>query len=210
MIVPSSYFIFIDIAIVAMFICFIIVGYSKGFVYEVLSLLYTAISIVASWFLAPIFASMYPLVKLENLNTQAELLSRFINLDVILNTVIYFVLIFIIFKILYILLSLIFKGMNKLPVLGTINKILGAVIGILNATIVTIFLSLLLTMPIFKNGNEIKNNTIFKYINNYSDEAITLIVQNVDLNHIKQQFKDFDINNAREDFKLWLEHTRNE
>lgn len=210
MIVPSSFFIFIDIAIVAMFICFIIVGYSKGFVYEVLSLLYTAITIVASWFLAPIFASMYPLVKLENLNTQAELLSRFINLDVILNTVIYFVLIFIIFKILYILLSLIFKGMNKLPVLGTINKILGAVIGILNATIVTIFLSLLLTMPIFKNGNEIKNNTIFKYINNYSDEAITLIVQNVDLNHIKQQFKDFDINNAREDFKLWLEHTRNE
>ena len=210
MIVPSSFFIFIDIAIVAMFICFIIVGYSKGFVYEVLSLLYTAISIVASWFLAPIFASMYPLVKLENLNTQAELLSRFINLDVILNTVIYFVLIFIIFKILYILLSLIFKGMNKLPVLGTINKILGAVIGILNATIVTIFLSLLLTMPIFKNGNEIKNNTIFKYIKNYSDEAITLIVQNVDLNHIKQQFKDFDINNAREDFKLWLEHTRNE
>ena len=210
MIIPESSFVYIDIAIVAMFICFIIVGYSKGFVYEVLSLLYTAISIVASWFLAPIFASMYPLVKLENLNTQAELLSRFINLDVILNTVIYFVLIFIIFKILYILLSLIFKGMNKLPVLGTINKILGAVIGILNATIVTIFLSLLLTMPIFKNGNEIKNNTIFKYINNYSDEAITLIVQNVDLNHIKQQFKDFDINNAREDFKLWLEHTRNE
>lgn len=203
--VPSNYFIFIDIFVVLIYLIFIIVGYKKGFLYELLSLVYTAGSLIVSWLLSPVLASIYPIIKLENSSAEIELLSKFVNLDAILNTIIYFVIIFLILKLFYFVLALIFKGMNKIPVIGKFNQILGSIVGILNATLITLTLSLLLTLPVIKNGSEIKNNTIFKYVSKYTDTIVTYVIDNVDLDHIKQEFDEFDVTKAREEFKNWLE-----
>ena len=192
--IPSNYFICIDILVVLLFIIFIFVGYKKGFLYELFSLIYTLASTIASWFLAPVFASLYPLIKLKNLTNDQMIIANFVNLEVILNTIAYFVIIFLVLKICYIVLSLLFKSINKVPIVGGFNRILGALMGIVNAAIITLFISMILSMPLIENGDEVKKNTVFAYINTYGEKAMSYIVENVDLNHIKSEFKDFDIN----------------
>lgn len=207
--ISSDYFIFINILIAIIYIVFIFIGYSKGFLYELISLFYSLISGLVSWFLSPVLANVYPIIQIDNLNSETELLSKFIDLSTILNTLIYFILIFLILKLLYILIALILKGMNSVPVIGKFNQILGIFAGIFNATLITLCLSMLLTLPIFKNGDEIKNGTIFKYVSEYSDKVLTYIVDNVYLDNVKRQFDDFDIDNARKEFKYWIESKKN-
>ena len=208
--IPNNYFIFIDIFLACIVLAFIIIGYKKGLLFEIVSLIYTAVSILASWFLAPVFAGLYPLIKLEKLTSDIEIINNFINLETILNTIVYFIIIFLVLKIFYILLALILKGFNKVPVIGGLNRILGAIVGAVNSLIVIFMLLMLLSTPIVKNGQEVKDNTLFKYLDTYSNKVLNYIVNNVDLNHIKQEFKDFDVDSARDQFKRWLEYKKYE
>lgn len=203
--ISSDYFMYINIFIGLVYLLFIIIGYSKGFLFELISLLYSLISGLVSWFLAPILANLYPIFDINNLNKETEILNKFVDLSAMINTLIYFVIVFLVLKLLYVFIAFILKGMNKVPVIGKFNQILGIFAGIFNATIITLALSMLLTLPVFKNGDEIKNGTVFKYVSEYSDKLLTYIVDNVDLDNVKKQFDNLDIDNARLEFKNWIE-----
>ncbi len=205
MLVPKSIFVFIDIFVIALFLIFMIIGYKKGFFYELLSLVYTALSCLGAWFLAPIFANLYPIIKLKNITTEIEIINKFVDLEAVLNSIVYFVIVFLLFKLLYIILVALFKGVNKVPVVGKLNKFFGLLVGVLNAAIVSLLLSMLLTLPIFKNGNEIINGTVFKYVNKYSETILSYTIDNINLDHMKEQFDSFDVNAAREQFKEYLD-----
>lgn len=207
--VPSDIFIYIDISILLIYALFIIVGYKKGFIFEIISIVFTGLSLLAAWFLSPVFAGLYPIIKLNNLNNKTEIINKFVNIDALLNSILYFVIIFLVLKLLYLLLSIVLKGFNKIPVIGSFNKILGAFAGVFNATLMILSLSLLLYLPIFENGEEIINKTFFKYIDEYSDSVLNFAIDNSDLNSFKDGFNDFDVDNAREEFKEWLQFKRN-
>lgn len=206
--IPNSYFLYIDILIVLIYLIFLFIGYKKGFLFELVSLVYTALTTFISWLLAPVLAVSYPIILFSEMNAETELISKLVNLDAVSNTVIYFVILFLIFKLLYLFVAFILKGMNKLPVIGKFNKVLGCLFGIINATIVTIMLSMLLQLPIIENSNEVINNTIFRFINEYSNNAIHFIVENVDLSSVKSKIDNFDVESARDDFKTWLDHKK--
>lgn len=203
--IPSVYFIYINILIGIIYLILIIIGYKKGFLFELVSFAFTIVAGLVSWFVSPVLASLYPIANLENLNKETELVSKIINLNALLNTAIYFILTFLVLKLFYFLLAILLKGMNKIPVIGKFNQLLGGIAGIFNATIITLVLSLLLSLPIFSNGNEVKNGTVFKYISNLTDKVLTILVDNVDLDNLKNKFENFDVNSARDDFKDWLQ-----
>ena len=202
--IPSNLYIYIDLFIALIFVVFIIIGYKKGFLLSLLSLFYSFLAVIASWFLSPVFAKMYPLVKLENLDEKAQILAKLVDINNILNNAIYFVLIFLVLKLFYFVLGLILKKMNKIPVIGKFNQILGAICGILNAIIVTIVLSLLFTLPIIKNGKSVINGTVFKYVNKCSEKIIGVAIDNIDFEQLKSQIQGIDIEQARESVKDWL------
>lgn len=201
--IPENYFIYINIAIVAIYLTFIIVGLTKGLVYEIASIFYTLFSFAISWFAAPVLASSYPIVNLEKISEEFSLLTKFINANSIIDTLIYFVIVFLILKLLYIVLSLLLKSFNKVPVLGGINRLLGGVFGLVNGTLVILVLSILLTLPIFKNGQEVRENTFFKYVNNISVKVNDYIIENIDLKKY-QTDSSIDIEQYREQLKEWL------
>lgn len=206
--IPLSLTSYINIGIALLYLALIIIGYSKGFLFELLSLVYTLAAAVAAWFLAPILASLYPIVKLEQIYPEYGLISELLNLNVMLNIVIYFIIVFFILKVIYWILSVVLKGINKIPVLGTFNKILGSICGIFNATLLCIVLSMLLTLPIFKNGPEIRDKTVLKYANVVTQKCLHYLANNVNIKNIKDEFESFDVDAARQSFKVWLE-TRN-
>lgn len=204
--IPQDYFLYISIGIGIIFLTLIIFGYIKGFLYELVSIIYTGLSIAISWFVSPTLASLYPIFSVEKLYPEYKIITNFMNLDAILNTLAYFLIVFLVLKVFYWVLSLLLKGMNKIPVLGKVNKLLGALVGVINGLLVCLALNMLLTLPIFKNGNEVRNGTILRYTNSLNKITLNYIAENIDLDNIKNQFESFDVDNARNDFKTWLEN----
>lgn len=173
--IGSNFILYINIGILILFIALIIIGYSKGFLLQLLSLLYTIASLTAAWFLSPVLAEKYPIIHLDKINSEYKLISEFLHLDNIINVVIYFIIIFFVLKLIYIILSVILKGVNKIPVVGKLNKVLGAMLGCVNAILISVLIGMLLTLPIFKNGKEIKDKTVLKYTDGIAQRCFVLI-----------------------------------
>lgn len=211
MTVPSEYFLYINIFIFALYLVFIFIGYKKGFLYELISLIYTALAIGAAWFVSPVLASVFPIVDLNTVSGgQYQMLSTMLNLNSIVNIVIYFLLVFLVLKLIYVFISLLLKSMNKIPVIGSFNQILGAVFGFINATLIVLSLSMLCSLPILKNGEEIKEGTVLKLITTYSDQALNFIMKEIGSYNLKQEVSDFDVESYREDLKQWILQHKND
>lgn len=203
MLIPENYFMYISIFVIALYIVLMIIGYNKGFLFELVNMLYTILSIFIAWVVSPVLANKFPIISIEKIDSQYSLLNTFFNLDNLLNNIAYFIITFLILKILYIFISLLTKSLNKIPVLGKLNKILGMFTGIFNATLITMALSMLLTLPLFKNGKDVREKTILKYVNKYSNQAISYIVDKITLNNIDGDI--LDVESYREEFLKWLD-----
>ena len=204
MIIPENYFIYITGFIVAIYLVMIYIGYRKGFLYELVSLLYTAASLILAWFASPVLASLFPLFDISSLNEKYELIDHFFNLNNLLNTVAYFLIIFLVLKLLYVFVALLMKSLNKIPVLVKLNQILGACSGVINATLIALALSMLMSLPLISNGREVREKTILKYINGVSDQALDFIVEKLSDANIKKDAEGIDIDSYREEFRKWL------
>ena len=186
-----------NILIIFVYLFFLIISYKKGFIYEAVNLLFTILIFFLAWFLSPILANLFPLVKLDPPYS-------LLGVEPILNTAIYYAIIVLVLRVLAFFIMPLFKKLSKIPFLGSLNKILGLIIGFINASIIIMLISFLLNTPLIKNGNEIKENTLFKYIDKYSNKGITYVVDHIDFNKIKEYVSDIDIDNARQSFKDWL------
>ena len=209
MIIPQNVFIFISLFIVALYIVMMIIGYTKGFLYEFVSLVYTGLSLLAAWFISPVLAKLYPLINTEKLG-QYKIMIDLFHLEEILNIIAYFIIIFLVLKIFYIFISMLMKSLNKLPVVGKFNQVLGALSGIINATLITVAISMLFTLPIFKNGDAVREQTILKYINSFTAQAYSFVMEKIATEKLNMDLKDLNVDELREQFKEWILHFNHE
>jgi len=194
--IPSQAFIFINILVVIVYVSCVITLYKKGFLYGIFKLLSTIGALILAWILAPVLQSLFTFIKLKDTYTQ--------SLIIILNTIIWFIILFILIKIVCLFFAPLLKKVSKIPVLGSVNKIGGILIGIIDATIVILIMSMLLKTPLIKNPQEVKQGTYIKYVDNLTSKGIELIVDNVDLTKIKENVSDFDVDKTRSEIKTWL------
>lgn len=197
MVISSEIFIYINVAIVAIYVLFALIGYKNGLALQVIDLIYNILAIVIAWFIAPILASHFPLVQLDELY-------KALNFNVLIDTLIYCVIVFLILKLAYLFIKPLFKGVSKLPIIGFVNKIGGFLFGLINATIVVLLLGMLLDTPMFKNGNEVKNGTYLKYCSDLSSKAMQITLDHINVDALKKSVDDFDVDSAREEFDKWL------
>lgn len=197
MVISSEIFIYINVAIVAIYVLFALIGYKNGLALQVIDLIYNILAIVVAWFIAPILASHFPLVQLDELY-------KALNFNVLIDTLIYCVIVFLILKLAYLFIKPLFKGVSKLPIIGFVNKIGGFLFGLINATIVVLLLGMLLDTPMFKNGNEVKNGTYLKYCSDLSSKAMQITLDHINVDALKKSVDDFDVDSAREEFDKWL------
>ena len=197
MIIPQNIFIYINIAVFLIYLIFAVVSYKNGFLLQALSLVYTVISLFVAWFTAPILAARIPLVKLE------ETYDAF-DLSPLINSLIYCIIVFLLMRLIYLFIAPLFKSLSKVPVLGILNRLAGLLLGLINATIVIMLLSMLLNTPFIKNGKEVKEATVFKYTDKLTAYAVDLTVNRLNLDAIKETVDGFDVDVAREKFTTWL------
>ncbi len=197
MTISSNYYIVIDILILAIYLSSLIVSFKNGLLYGILDLIYTGLCLAGAYFAAPVLASLFPIVELDSVY-------KMMNLEPIVNTVVFFVIITLVLKLLGLIILPLFKSVSKLPLIGSLNKLLGLVLGFLNATVIVLALGVLLNTPLIKNGSDVKEGTLFKYVSVYSEKAITYVSDNIPLDTFKDKIADFDVDKAREAFKEWL------
>ena len=195
MVISSAYFTYLNLALIILYLAFIVIGYKNGLILQIVDLVYNILALFICYFLAPILASHFPIVKLDEVYMA-------LKLNVLMDTLIYMIIVFILLKLLYLIIKPLFGFVSKIPLIGFVNDIGGALMGIVNATIVVLLFCMLLNTPLFKNGNEVKEKTYLKTINGLSYKALEY-----SMDHFKfeNEFKDFDIDKTRMAFDKWLE-----
>lgn len=143
---------YINPIIIVFLILMAFLGYKSGLLMQLFGLLNMIVKVIIAWIFAPIFASSIPLYNpdLGALNESA--------LDTLLteqmNTVIWFMLIYLVLTLLFLFLKPLIKGVGKLPIIKTVNQILGFVFGLAKGLIYLLIIIYLLSTPFFVNGRE--------------------------------------------------------
>ena len=202
--IPSNLFIFIDILIVIIFLFCIIKGLINGFIFELINILFLALSFAVAWFISPIFASKVPLIVLDVKNELALKLIEFSDAVILVNNLLWLVIIVLILNLLFMIIKPIFKKISKIPVIGPFNRVLGGILGGLRAFVICLLISVLLSMPVIQNGKDVNEGTVLKYADDVTSYATNLILNNINLDKIKEEFDDFDVDKARKDLASWL------
>ena len=195
MVISSAYFTYLNLALIILYLAFVVIGYKNGLILQIVDLVYNILALFIGYFLAPILASHFPIVKLDDVYMA-------LKLNILMDTIIYMIIVFILLKLLYLIIKPLFGFVSKIPLIGFVNDIGGALMGVVNATIVVLLFCMLLNTPLFKNGNEVKEKTYLKTINGLSYKALEY-----SMDHFKfeNEFKDFDIDKTRMAFDKWLE-----
>lgn len=195
--ISNTAFIYVNIFIVAIFIITCLTALKKGLALQALSLIYTALSLFVSWILSPILAGRFPIVKLEGKYEG-------LNITTVVNAFVYFIIIFVLLRILYWIISPLFKSISKLPILGSVNRIGGLILGFINGLLIFIFLTFLVNTRIVKNSKELINGTLFKYGDYVTKEVTKFAVEHIDFNELKDNIDDFDVDKTRQSLTIWL------
>lgn len=195
MVISSAYFTYLNLALIILYLAFVVIGYKNGLILQIVDLVYNILALFIGYFLAPILASHFPIVKLDEVYMA-------LKLNVLMDTLIYMIIVFILLKLLYLIIKPLFGFVSKIPLISFVNDIGGALMGIVNATIVVLLFCMLLNTPLFKNGNEVKEKTYLKTINGLSYKALEFSMDHFDF---QKEFKDFDIDKTRMAFDKWLE-----
>lgn len=131
-------------------------AYKKGFFFQLLDVAASIGIIIYSFQNCSKFADQFPLYK-EN-----EAVMKYVNI------VLWFVLAYIILRILYYFVEAILKWISKTifknRALKLVNRLLGLAVGLVKVFIIYSIVCLMCLLPIVKNGNDFVNSTPLIYI----------------------------------------------
>jgi len=148
---PMNSAIVLNSIVVFLFLFFVITGYSRGLIHQLLDLVGLLAGFILAWLLSPIMADVAPIVgtgwDVFNQPIIGELLYK------LSNTIVWFLVILaIVSLVISLVLKPFMKFIHKVPIARTVNRLLGGIYGLLPATVWSVLLALVLTTPIFANG----------------------------------------------------------
>ncbi|MBR2802655.1 MAG: CvpA family protein [Erysipelotrichaceae bacterium] len=185
----------VNILVGIIYIVSLVTAYKHGFVYEMLNLLLSVASVAIGWFASPVLADQLTLIQPESFE---DVLLR--SLTPFLNIGLWFLIIVLVFRLVLTFIVPLFKGVSKVPVIGTLNRLMGLFAGALNATIWVILLAMFLALPVIPHGREIRSQSVLQPIASFSNQLLSEVSSRITVEEIGDEVQDL-----RETFKQWLE-----
>ena len=187
--IPEGWFAGIDIAAVIFYAVLIAKGAKKGFLYQILSFAGTLLSFFLAWRYHSIVASHIRLWP-ESWNPFASSLFAD-SFAEFMNEAVWFLVLFLIVKILFHLLCSLASGLQKVPVLREVSGLLGGLLGAGIATIWVLVFSVFLNTPVFANGAACAESTLIGKISEPVSETLSSLgVQTGSLKALNKLFTD--------------------
>lgn len=165
-----NHYLIINILIILFFVYSFFAGIKKGFLYQIASLLGLLLALYISNRFSSIFAQRYEIWPKVIDNVQYQALNTVFY--PILNKTAWFIVIFIVISILFAFLKKAVQFLRNIPILKSINNILGGLMGIVIANINLLIMVLILQLPLIKNGQNIVENTLLNNLVGFNANLI--------------------------------------
>ena len=173
--IPNYIFDYSLIIICVFYILAIINGVKNGFMYILLDILGFIIAIFGAYYLTPIFSETIMLIPSSFISAEYSFQE---GLRTLFNNILLFFLIFMLLLFCINILKKVFIRISDLPIIGTFNKLLGGLCGIIIGTFWVILFTMVLKSPLFVNGEDFIEQTALKNISTVSDQAINMVFTN--------------------------------
>lgn len=159
---PLEWMIFVNIGLIASLLLLVFIGYKSGLLLQLFSLVALIAKIIIASMFSPVLAENIVLYTPNYGELDNTVLADFITKQI--NTVIWFFILYIVLTILFAFLRPLIKGIGKLPIIGFINRWLGAVFGFIKWGLYTLILILILQTPLIANGNQVISDSWLTHI----------------------------------------------
>lgn len=207
MTLPQNSELFINIAVIAIIVISLIIGYIKGFLWQVLKIIGFLAIIILSWILSSGLSELiqiFPRKFAPFANTGlADLFYGKIN------TICWFLILFVVGLIILAILKPLFNIVTEIPIIKGINKTLGALLSLIPALLLIAVSTYILNSAIFANGKDVVKNSLLRYtepaIEYASDLFKGVFKENVAIQKMINAPKDL----TEEDFKSIIDWMKN-
>ncbi len=203
MTLPSNSVLFINIGVVVFLLITVIVGYNKGFLWQVIKTIGILAILLLSWILAPGFSDLIKIFPKKFAPFQDTPLAD-VFYDKI-NVLVWFVIIFLVGLLLIAIIKPLFKVVLEFPIIKQFNSILGAFFALIPAGIMIIIVTFLLNTAIFTNGKDIVDNSILRYTNTVTEKITNILSKSLKENLAIQKMISDPLSLDTEDIKSIIE-----
>ena len=142
-------------------------GYNTGLLRRLIGLVGSIISYWIAWILCGVFAKYINIISVKSLGLSGTPFEAIAKTYV--NQIAWFILLFLVLRILFFVVDRIAKGVHKVPGLHAVSALLGAAFGVLEAFVWMVVITVLLHTPLFKNGSYIVENSLIKQVNQVTE-----------------------------------------
>ncbi|MBQ9048800.1 MAG: CvpA family protein [Solobacterium sp.] len=204
--IPESFYFYTNIAVGVLYLFFLISGYRRGFLLSVVTVIGSVMSFLAAWRYSPVANEYLRLYPRELTPMQDTLMAD--QVYVFVNQIAWFLIIFLVLKLVFFLIGRIAEGLQKVPVIRQISGILGAGLGAVVATFWVLAFCVVLNTPVFDNGRALKNNSCLHVISDTARAAVSELGVPVDsteaLNKLYTEAQNLS-DEDREAVSAWLD-----
>ena len=201
MIINSQYAIFFDLILIAVLGILIIDGYRKGFFYKILSCLSFLLVLFICWRITPAIADVFAVFPKELAPFAKTNLAAFFYGYA--NRALIFVLLTAAFMLLLLVLRPLSKLFQKMPVISTINAMLGMAFGLVQGMLVVLIVYFVLNTPLVSNSKEFISASLIRYAKPFNDEVVLLAGDVLNDYQMIEKGENADTKSLQE-FKVWL------
>ena len=142
-------------------------GYNTGILRRLIGLVGSIISYWIAWILCGVFAKYIHIISVKSLGLSGTPFEAVAKTYV--NQIAWFIVLFLVLRILFFMVDRIAKGVHKVPGLHAVSALLGAAFGVLEAFVWMVVITVLLHTPLFKNGSYIVENSLIKQVNQVTE-----------------------------------------
>ena len=178
MTLPLSLLNYFNLILIGFIAVMLIYGFFRGFLLQVFSIVMFIAVCFVSWMLAPVLAQALPIVG----NT-----AQFNVLPVIgpifqatINTIFWFIIIVFALMVLSLFFKPVLKGIGKLPILKTVNRILGLGLAAMKAFLILILVSMILSSGLFTNGQTFVDQSLLNQIKPVTEITLNAFTKQFD------------------------------
>ncbi len=137
---------------------YVIAGWKKGFLHEMVGLAGTVVSFWGSWHLSEVLTRYIMLWPEKWIPEGAPEFS--VTAVPYLNRMCWFVALFLVFRILCMILSHVTKKLQEVPLIHELSAICGGILGLAEGVVAVVVLTLVLNMPVFAGGSDAVDRTL--------------------------------------------------
>ena len=132
-------------------------GYRKGLLRSLLSLAGTIASFYLAWMFSENLSTSMPLIRNTNLDPLLQTLTA--QYYILANRLLYFVILFLVFRIVCMLLDFLLKVLQTMPGYHFVSSVSGMILGLIQTCIWCLVICVVLESPVFYHGSMIVNET---------------------------------------------------